>query len=163
VTGGTGTSGTGTIGELAGLLRPMLSAVARRLPELVVGLALLLTALGGLALAGAVVHDVAIDRNRAVGAAEVLEGSTFGRTLIRFTAADGQTVVPERGVFYPRGLAPGTAIAVEYDITDPEVVRVAGRSAANGLPAVLLGVLGMWAVLGPLALWLRMRRARPPG
>ncbi|MGH3565848.1 MAG: DUF3592 domain-containing protein [Pseudonocardia sp.] len=161
--GGTGISGTGMIGELAGLLRPMLSALARRLPELVAGLALLLTALGGLALTGAAVHDVAIDRNRAVAAAEVLEGSTFGRTLIRFTAADGQTVVPERGVFYPRGLAPGAAIAVEYDITDPEVVRVAGRSALDGLPAVLLGVLGVWAVLGPLTLWLRMRRAGPPG
>lgn len=149
------TSGSGTIGELVASVRPALAAVARRLPEIVTGLAVLLTVLGGLALAGAVVHDAAIEENPAVTAAEVLEGSTFARTLIRFTAANGETVVPERGVFYPDGLAPGTKIAVEYDVTDPELVRVAGRSAVDGLLAVVLGVLGVWAVLGPLALWLR--------
>jgi hypothetical protein len=148
------TDGAAAIDEVTAAAR----ALGRCLPEIVAGLAVLLTVLAGLAVAGAAVDDAAIEENRRVAVAEVLEGSTFTRTLVRFTATDGQTVVPERGVFYPRGLVPGTAVTVEYDRTDPELVRVAGRSAVDGLPTVLLGVLVGWAVLGPLALWLRGRR-----
>lgn len=134
--------------------------VARRLPAIVLGTAVLATVLAGLALAGAALDDRAIAANPAVAEAEVLEGSTFTRTLIRFTVADGEVVVPELGVFYPRGLQVGSTVAVEYDVTEPELVRVAGRSALDGVLPLLLGVLGVWAVLGPLALWLRRRAGR---
>ena len=109
-------------------------------------------------MAGAAVDDAAIDDNRAVAGAEVLDGSSFTRTLVRFTTANGQTVIPEHGVFYPGGLAPGDVIAVEYDVTDPELVRVAGRTVASSSGPLLLGVVVVWAVLGPLAVWLRRRR-----
>jgi hypothetical protein len=72
--------------------------------------------------------------------------------------ANGEAVVPERGVFYPRGLEVGESVAVQYDVTDPELVRVAGRSALDGVLPLLLGVVVVWALLGPLALWLRRRR-----
>lgn len=157
VSGGTGTSDTDATDRLRSV-RPVLRAVAGRLPEIVTGVAVLITVLAGLAVAGAAAHDAAIAGNRGLAGAEVLEGSTFARTLVRFTAANGLTIVPERGVFYPRGLQPGTTIAVEYDVTDPELVRVAGRSAVTGLVPVLLGVLGVWALLGPIALSLRRRR-----
>jgi hypothetical protein len=49
---------------------------------------------------------------------------------------------------------------VEYDLTEPERVRVAGRSALGSVVPLLLAVLVSWALLGPLALWLRRRRAR---
>jgi hypothetical protein len=153
----TGTTRTRAVDELASLVRPLGRFVATRLPEIVAGIAVLVTVLAALALAGAALDDRTISDNRAV--AEVLEGSTFARTLVRFTVANGEAVVPEHGVFYPRGLEVGESVAVEYDVTDPELVRVAGRSAVDGVLPLTLGVAVVWAVLGPLALWLRRRRA----
>lgn len=155
----TGTTRTRAVDELASLVRPLGRFVATRLPEIVAGIAALVTVLAALALAGAALDDRRISDNRAVAEAEVLEGSTFARTLVRFTVANGEAVVPEHGVFYPRGLEVGESVAVEYDVTDPELVRVAGRSAVDGVLPLALGVAGVWAVLGPLALWLRRRRA----
>jgi hypothetical protein len=152
------TDGPGAIGEVVAAGRAVLRFAERRLPELVTALAVVVTALCALAMAGAAVDDAAIDDDRAVAGAEVLDGSGFTRTLVRFTTANGQTVIPEHGVFYPGGLAPGDLIAVEYDVTDPELVRVAGRTVASSSWPLLLGVAAVWAVLGPLALWLRRRR-----
>jgi hypothetical protein len=67
-------------------------------------------------------------------------------------------VLPERGVQYPRGLTTGDTVTVEYALSDPEQVRVAGRTVVDGIVPMLLGVAGVWAVLGPLAVWLRRRR-----
>lgn len=165
MTTGTGTTGTGTTGtsavtELTVLVQPAVRAVSGRLPEIVAGLAVLVAVLAGFALAGAALDDRAIAANAGLAQAEVLEGSTFARTVVRFTVANGVTVVPELGVFYPWGLTPGSTVAVEYDLTDPELVRVAGRSAVDGVVPLAVGVLASWVVLGPIALWLRRRRAR---
>jgi hypothetical protein len=159
-TGTTGAAGgTSATDELASLLRPVGAALSRRLAEILLGLAVLITVLAGFAVAGAAVDDRAIAANPATAEAEVLDGSSFARTLVRFTVANGEVWVPEHGVFYPRGLQPGNKVAVEYDVTDPEVVRVAGRSAVGSVGPLLLGVLGSWLVLGPLALWIRRRKA----
>jgi hypothetical protein len=150
---------TRAVDELASLLRPAGRGIAARLPEIVAGIAVLATVIAVLALAGAVVDDRAIAANPAVAEAEVLEGSTFFRTLVRFTVANGEAVVPEGGVFYPRGLQVGESVAVEYDVTNPDLVRVAGRSALDGVLPLLGGVAVVWAGLLPLGMWLRRRRA----
>jgi hypothetical protein len=139
---------------------PAVAALRRRLPEIVLGVALLVTSLAALALGGSAVDDAAINADRGVATAEVLDGSTSSRTLVRFPLANGQAVVPERGVQYPRGLAPGDTVAVEYDLSDPDRVRVAGRGATDRIGPMALGVAGVWVLLGPLALWLRRRRDR---
>ncbi|MFC5992597.1 hypothetical protein ACFQE5_00030 [Pseudonocardia hispaniensis] len=147
------------IDELAGSARTALRVLRYRLPELVVGLGVLITALAALALAGSALDDRSIDAHRAVTTAEVLEGSSFGRTLVRFTLPNGQAVVPERGVLHPRGVPVGGSILVEYDAAKPDLVRVAGRSTLDGLGTTGAGLLGVWAVLGTTAVWLRRRRA----
>jgi hypothetical protein len=149
--------------ELAATVGPAVGHVRRLGPELVLGLAVLVTVLVGLALIGSARDDASIDRNRATAEAEVLEGSTFFRTIVRFTVANGQAVVPERGVYHPRGLEAGDIVAVEYDVTDPDLVRVAGRGTAAGSPPLLIAAGVAWVVLGPLALWLHRRRARRSG
>ena len=149
---------TRAIDELASLLRPVGVVLSRRLAEIVLGLAVLITVLSVFAIAGAAVDDRAIAANPATAQADVLEGSSFTRTLVRFTVANGEVWVPERGVFYPRGLQVGSTIAVEYDVTDPDLVRVAGRSALGSMVPLLLSTLVGWLVLGPLALWIRRRR-----
>jgi hypothetical protein len=160
---GSGDTGTGdgirAVDELASLLRPLVVVLSRRLAEIVLGVAVLVTVLVGFAVAGAAVDDRAIAANPATAEAEVLEGSSFSRTLVRFTVANGEVWVPEKGVFYPRGLQPGSKVAVEYDVTNPDLVRVAGRSALASMGPLLAGVLVSWLVLGPLAFWIRRRRA----
>jgi hypothetical protein len=156
----TSTDGIGTdspLTELVETVAPALRVVRRRASEIVIGIAVLVTALAALALTGAALDDAAIDADRGISTAEVLD-STFSRTLIRFAQADGQAVVPERGVQYPRGLSTGDTVTVEYSVSDPEQVRVAGRSVVDGIVPVLLGDAAVWAVLGPLAVWLRRRR-----
>jgi hypothetical protein len=166
VTSGTQTTGTGrtsALDELASLVGPLWRFMQRRAPEIVAGIAVLATVLCLLALAGAAVDDRSISANPGYAQAEVLDGSTFARTVVRFTVASGETVVPEHGVFYPAGLEVGGSVAVEYDLANPELVRVAGRSAFDqALPLVLGGAL-VWAVLGPVALWLRRRRSIKAG
>ena len=137
------------------MLRPAVRAIVATRSQIVLGLAVVITLLCGFALVGAAVDDRKITANLAVAQAQVLEGSTFARTLVRFTAASGETVVPELGVAYPRGLQPGDTVAVEYDVTHPDRVRVAARSAfTNAWP--LLGVMGLtWVLLLPLARHLR--------
>ncbi|WP_232667601.1 DUF3592 domain-containing protein [Pseudonocardia sp. TRM90224] len=153
-------TGTRAVDELRDLVRPAVSAVSGKVPEILVAIALVITALAGFALAGAVIDDRTIESNKGVAEAEVLEGSSFSRTLIRFTLAkDNVAVVPELGVFYPRGLEPGQKVAVEYNLAKPDLVRVAGRSAIDGVPTTLAVLAGVWAVFGSLAYWLRRRRA----
>jgi hypothetical protein len=146
--------------ELADLVRPISRLLRTRCAELVAGIALLVTALAVFAVAGAAVDDRAIDANLAVAEAQVLDGSTFTRTLVRFTTANGETVVPENGVAYPRGTQVGQSVPVEYSTADPQQVRVAGRTALGQSGPLFLAVVITWLVLGPIAYWLRRRRAR---
>ncbi len=151
---------TRAVDELAELVLPAARAVSRAAPRIVVGFAVVLTLLAGYALIGAALDDRTISADRAVAQAQVLDGSTFLRTLVQFTAADGQAHTPELGVFYPRGLEPGTIVAVEYDVTNPDLVRVAGRSALAGLLPLGVAVVVVWAIAVPWSRWLRRRRAR---
>jgi len=161
VTSGTRTTTverTRAVDELASLLRPVWRFTVDRAAEIVAGVAVLATVLGLLALAGAAVDDYSISSNPGYAQAEVLAGSTFARTVVRFTVASGETVVPEHGVFHPSGLQVGDSVAVEYDLANPELVRVAGRTALDQAGPLAIGIALVWVVLGPIAYWLRRRR-----
>ncbi len=160
-TAATGTSTAGRLlDELAGLLLPVVMPVVRRLPAVILVIAALFTVVGVATLIAAARDDSAIEAHSAVATAEVLPGSGFSRTLIRFTTADGDLVLPERGVFYPGGLQAGQIVRVEYDSTKPDLVRVLGRDASVGWLPIGLILVGVWAVLGPLAFMLRGRQLR---
>jgi hypothetical protein len=155
------TSGAGDLlADVRGSSRTVGRALHRFLPQILVGVAAFVTVLAVVALAGSVVDDVAISRSRVVASAEVLDDPSLARTLIRFTDRNGQFVVPERGVLYPRGLTAGQTITVEYDATNPENVRVAGRTAASGLLSTAGGLLVVWLVFGGASYRLRRRRSR---
>ncbi len=151
-------TGPSAFDELTATVAPTIGAVRRRVPEIVVGFAVLCTLLAGLALIGSAVDDAAIDADLAVAEAEVLDGSTFFRTLVRFTLPDGAAVVPERGVLHPRGLSAGDRVLVEYAAEEPELARVAGRSTLLGSWPLLLGLVVVWAACAPLTVCLRRRR-----
>ncbi len=150
---------SGRVATWAGRLRSVAAAgvrrVQRRLPGVVLGVAVGLTALGLLALVVARWDDATIDAHRGVAVADVLDGSGDTQTLVRFSTAEGRVVTPETGAFYPGGFEPGDKVVVEYDLQKPERARIAGRSSAVGLGSVAVGLLLVWLIALPLAAWLR--------
>jgi hypothetical protein len=115
----------------------------------VVIFACLVTLMSVLLVAGAWRNDRQIERHMGVAAAEVLDAGPR-RSTIEFVTPDRVTYRPELGVLYPSELDTGMRIYVEYDVNDPDVVRVRDRNAALALiPAGSIAVLG-WLVAGVL-------------
>ncbi|GAB3131978.1 DUF3592 domain-containing protein [Tsukamurella serpentis] len=79
--------------------------------------------------------DRAIESDLGVATAEVLSAGPH-RSTISFYTPDGVNHNPPLGVLYPSELSEGDRIQVEYSRAEPELVRVAGRSAVVAvLPA----------------------------
>jgi hypothetical protein len=98
-----------------------------------------------LLVAGAWRNDRQIERNLGVAEAEVLSAGPR-RSTIEFVTPDRVTYRPELGVLYPSELATGMRIYVEYDRTDPNLVRVQNRNASLAVvPAVSTAVAG-WLI-----------------
>ncbi|MFD7654177.1 DUF3592 domain-containing protein [Actinosynnema sp. NPDC059797] len=100
--------------------------------------------------------DYMIEQRLGKATAEVVSVS-FQRTVVRFASDDGAVHSPEQGVLYPEGLEPGQLVRIEYDTGNPEVARVAGRTAVLALLPIGTFLLAVWAVLLPLVWWLRRR------
>jgi hypothetical protein len=125
----------------------------------VVILACLVTLQSVLLVAGAWRNDHQIESNMGVAEAEVLDAGPR-RSTIEFVTPDRITYRPELGVLYPSELETGMRIYVEYDRTDPDLVRVQHRNAALALvPAGSVAVLG-WIVAGILLSGLAMVQRR---
>ncbi|MCP2252926.1 hypothetical protein LY13_001670 [Prauserella aidingensis] len=123
----------------------------------VLGLALLITLECAVLSAGAWVNDRDIAENRGAAVAQV-EQVTWDRTLIRFDTPDGESHNPDLGVLYPQGLSEGQLVRVEYDTTEPDLVKVAGRTWVLTLLPTGTTALFTWLVAGPL-LWFLRRQA----
>nr|WP_221219044.1 DUF3592 domain-containing protein [Prauserella isguenensis] len=107
--------------------------------------------------AGAWVNDRDIAENRGAAVAQV-EQVTWDRTLIRFDTPDGESHNPDLGVLYPQGLSEGQLVRVEYDTTEPDLVKVAGRTWVLTLLPTGTTALFTWLGAGPL-LWFLRRQA----
>lgn len=134
----------------------------RRTRLVVVILACLVTLQSVLLVAGAWRNDRQIESNLGVAEAEVLDAGPR-RSTIEFVTPDRVTYRPELGVLYPSELETGMRIYVEYDRSDPDLVRVQDRNAVLALvPAGSVAVLG-WVVAGVLLAalaWLQRRVSR---
>ncbi|MCP2165934.1 hypothetical protein LX83_002793 [Goodfellowiella coeruleoviolacea] len=117
-------------------------------------IAMLVTLEGGVVLTACWWDDIAIN-NHLTRTTAVVESVTFNRTVIRFTSPEGVEYRPSQGVLYPRGLEEGQMVRIEYDADNPELARVAGRTAALALLPVGTTLLGVWLVAGALLWWLR--------
>lgn len=105
-------------------------------------------------------NDMVIDATPVRATATVLTVSALS-TGIEFVDNTGVSQRPPNGVLYPGGLAVGQQFVVEYAASDPTLVRVAGRSALNGIVMPALVIAGTWVVAGPARWLLRSRDARP--
>ncbi|GAB2760802.1 DUF3592 domain-containing protein [Amycolatopsis magusensis] len=126
--------------------------------RVLVGVAAVLTLLCVTLFFAAVRNDSAIADHRGTADAEVLSVS-FDRTLIRFVTPDGVAHTPSLGVLYPAGLEAGQLVRVEYNSEDPELARVAGRTASLTLLPLGTTILFTWLVAGPA--WFFARRLLP--
>ena len=105
-------------------------------------------------------NDRAIDEHPATANATVLSVSPL-RTGIEFVDANGATIRPEGGVLYPGLLSVGQQFVVEYSTVDPQIARVAGRTASVGSIMIAVTLAVTYLVAVPL-LWWCHRRARMP-
>ena len=114
-----------------------------------------------LLVAGAWRNDRQIEGNRGVAEAEVLSAGPR-RSTIEFVTPDRVTYRPELGVLYPSELATGMRIYVEYDRSDPNLVRVQNRNASLAvIPAGSVAVVG-WLIGGALLVVLVRREQMLP-
>ena len=129
--------------------------IIRRVRIGVVIVACLVTLQSVLLVLGAWRNDRQIEADMGVAAAEVLDAGPR-RSTIEFVTPDRVTYRPELGVLYPSELDTGMRIYVEYDRSNPDLVRVQDRNASLAIiPAASIAVLG-WlaaaAILSGLAL-----------
>jgi hypothetical protein len=105
-------------------------------------------------------NDNAIDEHRGTATATVLSVSPL-RTGIEFVDINGSTIRPDGGVLYPGLLSVGQQFVVEYSTVDPQIARVAGRTASVGNWMLLLTAAVTYLIAGALVWWC-LRRAQLP-
>ena len=121
--------------------------VLRRVRLGIVVAACLVTLQSVLLVAGAWRNDRQITQHLGVAEATVLDAGQR-RSTIEFVTPDRVTYRPELGVLYPSELEPGMRIYVEYDVNNPDLVRVRDRNAALAIvPAGSIAVVG-WVIAG---------------
>ncbi len=119
--------------------------VFRRIRIGIVVLACLVTLQSILLVFGAWRNDRQIERHMGVAEATVLDAGPR-RSTIEFVTPDRITYRPELGVLYPSELENGMRIYVEYDVNNPDLVRVQHRNASLAIiPAGSIAVVG-WLV-----------------
>jgi hypothetical protein len=114
----------------------------------------LLTGLIALALAGAALDDAEIDARTGHATAQVLAVTSM-RTLVQFAGPDGKVYRPDAGLAYPSGSQVGQLVRVEYDSADPDQVRIAGRTWAQGVAPASITLMVLWVLVAPATWWLR--------
>ena len=136
--------------------------VFRRIRIGIVIAACLVTLQSVLMVLGAWRNDRQIERHMGVAAAEVLSAGPR-RSTIEFVTPDRVTYRPELGVLYPSELEPGMNIYVEYDVNNPDLVRVQDRNASLAIiPAGSIAVVGWLAAAAALGgvIYLERRLSR---
>lgn len=107
----------------------------------------------------AAVNDAAIARDRGYATAEVMDVGTM-RTTVLFRDDAGNYHQPNEGLKYPTGLERGQKVRVEYEVANPNNVKVAGRSWTLAfLPALssMAVALLIGGMLLALVFWLEKR------
>lgn len=132
--------------------------MARRV---VLGVAALITALCVGLLLAAIRNDHAVTSHLGAANAQV-DSVSWDRTIIRFETPDGVVHIPANGVLYPGGLVAGDLVRIEYDTTNPELARVAGRTATLTLLPLGTTTLITWALALGLLWWIRYRARHAP-
>lgn len=114
-----------------------------------------------LLVVGAWRNDRQIEQNLGVAEAEVLSAGPR-RSTVEFVGPDRIAYRPELGVLYPSELAAGMRIYVEFDQSNPNLVRVQNRNAGLAIiPAASTALLGLLICAAALAVLVRREQRLP--
>ncbi|MGC0365400.1 hypothetical protein ABH922_003384 [Rhodococcus sp. 27YEA15] len=138
----------------------MTGQVVRRFKIAVTVVAVGVSVLAVILVLGAWRNDRTIESDMGTATAEVLSAGSL-RSAINFVTPDGANRNPKLGVLYPTNLTVGQRIEVEYDKSDPDLVRVAGRNASVALIPAGSVVVVTWLLAGPAIWYLRKRQLAP--
>ena len=130
--------------------------IQRRLHQLIIAL-YLCAMLGSVAMvAGPVMNDATISRDPGRGIATVTS-VTWLRTSVEYLDETGRVHFPPHGLLYPSGLGEGQQVWVTYAKSDPDIVKVEGRSWTLAIiPALSVALM---CTLIAAAGWLAVSRA----
>lgn len=134
----------------------MNAVLARRVRIGVLIVAVGVSALAVVLVLGAWRNDRTIESNMGTATAEVLSAGKL-RSAVNFVTPDGANHNPELGVLYPTNLTVGQRIEVEYSKSEPDLVRVAGRSASVAIVPAGSVIAVTWLLAGPSVWYLRRR------
>lgn len=137
----------------------MSRAALRRVQLVLLWAALLITGLCVVLVLAAWRDDNTIERDLGRATAEVLSAGPR-RSTISFYTPDGVNHNPPLGVLYPSGLTVGDRIQVEYNRSDPELVRVAGRGADIAIVPAASVAAGTWLVIGSIMVLIAVTHRR---
>lgn len=121
--------------------------ILRRTQYVLVLLGMVVTTMALVLVAGCHRNDAQIDENTATVMADVVSADRL-HAAVNFQTPDGDFHSPRLGLLYPTELTQGQRISVEYDATNPDLARPAGRSWTLAIvPALSIIVLG-WLIVG---------------
>lgn len=130
-------------------LSVMNPTILRRAQIVLLVLGMVVTTMGLVLVAGCHRNDSQIDDNMATVMADVVSADRL-HAAVNFQTVDGDFHSPRLGLLYPTELTQGQRISVEYDVTNPDLARPAGRNWTLAIvPALSIMVVG-WLVVGAL-------------
>ncbi|WLP92093.1 DUF3592 domain-containing protein [Gordonia sp. NB41Y] len=129
----------------------MSPVILRRVQKTLLVIGLIVTVLSACIVVAAYRNDAAIDANKGTVMADIVSADRL-HAVAYFQTPDGQIVSPRLGLLYPTELGTGQRISVEYDTTNPDLARPAGRDwTLSIIPAASVAVIG-WIVVVALML-----------
>ncbi|MGW0036482.1 hypothetical protein [Gordonia sp. NPDC003376] len=129
----------------------MSPVILRRVQKTLLVIGLIVTVLSACIVVAAYRNDAAIDANKGTVMADIVSADRL-HAVAYFQTPDGQIVSPRLGLLYPTELGTGQRISVEYDTTNPDLARPAGRGwTLSIIPAASVAVIG-WIVVVALML-----------
>jgi hypothetical protein len=120
--------------------------ILRRVQIVLLGVGVVVTVMAAMLVAGSYHNDRQIEAHSATTMADVVAADRL-HAAVNFQTDDGQFHSPRLGLIYPTELTVGQRISVEYDSTNPDLARPAGRTATLSiLPALSVAAFG-WLVV----------------
>lgn len=143
----------------------MKASVFRRIQLGFIVIGVIVTVMMLTVVAGCYRDDREIEKNLGVTTALVVNARSY-KAAVEYSTADGVFYSPRFGILYPTNLTAGQRITVEYNKSDPEMVRVAGRNAKIAIVPALSVIAVTWAMVIAIMLGcaeLRFRALRRRG
>ncbi|MXP20310.1 hypothetical protein GIY30_02910 [Gordonia sp. HNM0687] len=121
--------------------------ILRRTQYVLVLLGVVVSTMALVLVAGCQRNDAQIDENMATVMADVVSADRL-HAAVNFQTPDGNFHSPRLGLLYPTELTQGQRISVEYDATNPDLARPAGRNWTLAIIPALSIIVLSWLIIG---------------